>query len=132
MLMLSETQLEQMRAHVRVAAPEEACGILAGQSGRVTRVIPVTNSLRSPLRYRMDAREQIDALFWLEDQGQDLLGIYHSHPAGPQIPSPTDINEFAYPPALTVIWYPDGDQWRARAFAITDGTAREVEIYVDA
>src|SRR5690606_2867790 len=104
----------------------------AGTAGVVTRVIPITNSLHSPVRYRMDAQEQLDALLWLEDNQQEMLAIYHSHPAGPQHPSATDIAEFAYPPALTLIWSPGAAGWLMRAFAIEGDHVREVRVQVGA
>lgn len=119
-----------MREHVRATAPEEACGLLAGTGEVVSRVMAITNSLRSPVRYRMDAQEQLEALLWMEDHAQELLAIYHSHPCGPAHPSPTDIEEFAYPPALTLIWSPVGEDWQVRAFTIEDGQAQEMELRV--
>jgi len=131
-LVLEPEQYAAMLEQVRAASPEEACGILAGTAGVVTRVIPITNSLHSPVRYRMDAQEQLDALLWLEDNQQEMLAIYHSHPAGPPHPSATDIAEFAYPPALTLIWWPGEAGWLMRAFAIEGDHVREVRVQVGA
>ncbi len=129
-LVLDGEQYEAMLAHVRAMLPEEACGMLAGMEGRVMRVIPVVNGLHSPVRYRMDAQAQVDAILWMEDNGQELLAIFHSHPAGPPHPSPTDIVEFAYPPALTIICAPGEAGWQARAFAIEGEVVREVMMKV--
>ncbi len=131
-LVLQPEQYATMLEHVRAAQPEEACGILAGSGCAVTRVIAITNSLHSPVRYRMDAQEQLDALLWLEDNQQEMLAIYHSHPAGPPHPSATDIAEFAYPPALTLIWSPGEAGWQLRAFAIEGDRVREVRVQVRA
>jgi proteasome lid subunit RPN8/RPN11 len=136
-LRLTAAQMAAMLAQVRAALPEEACGILAGLDGVVTRVLPITNSLHSPVRFRMDAQEQLEALLWLEDNQLELLAIYHSHPRGPERPSPTDVDEFAYPPALTLIWSPRPDlsggdvDWQVRAFAIQKKAVREVKMQVE-
>ncbi len=125
-----------MRSHVDAARPEEACGLLAGNGELVHEVLQVPNQLRSRTRFRMDPVEQLRAFNWIEAHGLDLIGIYHSHPAGPEsgspgnpAPSPTDILEAAYP-VVQIIWSrPDGT-WHARGFLIEDGRALEVELQI--
>jgi proteasome lid subunit RPN8/RPN11 len=72
----------------------------------VVEVIPVENELHSPVRFRMAAQEQLKAFLRFEERGLELVGLFHSHPAGPVHPSPTDLAEFAYPGVLTVILAP--------------------------
>ncbi len=72
---------EQMRADVLAHLPEEACGLLVGLGERARVVMPITNTLHSPVRFRLDARQQLDAFVWMENQALELVGIYHSHPA---------------------------------------------------
>ena len=55
---LTREQLSAMIAHARAEYPNEACGILAGRDGAVTRVYPMTNVERSPVSYLMDPKEQ--------------------------------------------------------------------------
>lgn len=46
-------------AHARSVHPEECCGLVASdQTGSPVRVIPMTNTLHSPVRYQMDPKEQ--------------------------------------------------------------------------
>ncbi len=118
-----------MQEEVSRHAPEEACGLLAGREGRAWAVLPVSNALHSPVRFRMDAREQLRAMTWIEGQGLELVGIYHSHPQGPPAPSATDLAEYAYPGVLYVIWFRSGQVWQARAFAIEAGAARQVGLH---
>lgn len=130
-LVFAQEQLESMEAHVERLAPEEACGLLGGRrtpaGGSVELVIPVTNQLHSPIRYRMEPHEQLAALITLETQGLDLLAIYHSHPNGPADPSPTDLAEAYYPEALSVIWHRWGGAWQCRAFRLLPGGGVPVE-----
>jgi len=128
-LVVSIEHRQQMLAHVLSNIPEEACGLLAGIPGRqqVRLVQPVTNSLHSPVRFRMDAGEQLKAMLWMEQNGLELLGIYHSHPRGPERPSQTDIAEFYYPGVATLIWSPDVQgSWQLRAYAIQPGQVTEI------
>jgi proteasome lid subunit RPN8/RPN11 len=131
---ISQTDMQQMRRQVADRAPEEACGLLSGQIEariyRVAAVIPTTNELHSPVRYRIDPLEQIAAFNWIDAQGLELVGIYHSHPAGPMSPSPTDIAEAYYPEAIYLIWSAPAGEWQCTAFLIQDGQVAPVEIFV--
>lgn len=120
-----------MCAHAAACLPEEACGILVGQGSRAEKVIPVTNELHSPVRFRMAPLEQLDALIWLEDRGLDLLAIFHSHPTGPAMPSETDIAEFYYPGSAVIILSPADPVWQLRAFRIESGRVSEIPIHLN-
>ena len=67
-------------------------------------VVRVANSAASPLRYEMDPQEQFNALKAIEDEGDELLGIYHSHTKSAAYPSQTDVNQaVAWPEQVYVI-----------------------------
>jgi len=102
---------------------------LAGSGARVELVIGVPNSLRSPVRFRMEPRAQWRAFQRYEAAGMDLLGIYHSHPKGPDHPSPTDIAESMYP-VVSIIWYPEKGTWTARGFWIESGKVDEIALEI--
>jgi proteasome lid subunit RPN8/RPN11 len=130
-LQLSHGQFAEMQAHVQGCLPEEACGLLAGLDGVVREVIPVQNQARSPFRFQMDPHEQLRAFQHIESRGWELLGIFHSHPAGPPGPSATDIAEAAYD-VVHIIWSRDNATWQAGGFRIQDGAASKVELSVSA
>jgi proteasome lid subunit RPN8/RPN11 len=114
-----------MLQHVDSETPLEACGLLAGTDNRVEKVIVIRNEAQSPVRFVMDPYEQLNAFDWIEANGLDLLGIFHSHPAGPETASPTDIAEAAYE-VVHVIWSRIEDHWQARGFCIENREASEV------
>lgn len=120
MIELSTDAYEAIVAHAREGSPEEVCGVLGGERGEPTRAqesTPVdeptqgddghddhretvsrvesvhraTNVARSPGRtYLIDPEEQLTIMDDIEGRGRDVVGFYHSHPAGPTRPSPTD------------------------------------------
>jgi proteasome lid subunit RPN8/RPN11 len=90
-------------------------------------VITVKNAVGSPVRFQMEAREQLQAFEQIEAAGLDLLAIFHSHPIGPAVPSPTDIAESFYD-VMHVIWSPVEGEWLAHAFWIEAGHAAEVPL----
>ncbi|HMB22793.1 MAG: M67 family metallopeptidase [Chloroflexota bacterium] len=128
-LHLSRQHWQAMRAHVNEQVPLEACGLLAGKNNRVEKVIVVRNQAQSPVRFVMDPYEQLRAFDWIESNGLDLLGIFHSHPAGPETVSATDIAEAVYE-VVHLIWSRREDRWQVRGFWIEDGQPTEVPLQI--
>jgi proteasome lid subunit RPN8/RPN11 len=130
-LILRESHWQSMLEHVRRQGGEEACGLLGGSSGQVERVYLVENVLHSPVEYTMDPAEQVRAMLDIEAAGLEICGIFHSHPAGPPVPSQTDVDRSYYPESVYVIIYPGkNESWRLRGFQIEDGSVREVPIEI--
>ena len=116
-----------MRRHVSRLAPLEACGLLAGKDNRVEMTLGIRNEERSGVRFRMEPRAQWRAFQRIEAGGLELLGIYHSHPNGPDRPSQTDIAESMYPVAQ-IIWVRVDGKWRVRGFRIEGGKTDEISL----
>lgn len=129
---LNTSLWKEMCADVECQTPEEACGLVVGVSTQDTyqalAVIPTTNVLHSPHRFRVDPQEQLDAFNTIETLGWELIGIYHSHPRGPDEPSPTDIAEAYYPEAVHLIWSGRTDEWKCRGFIIQGDSVYEVPV----
>ena len=115
--------------HVDVHAPFESCGLLAGKKDRVEKVLFVRNQAQSPERFVMDPYEQLHAFEWIESNELDLLGIFHSHPAGPETVSPTDITEASYNVVHVICSKSDGT-WKLRGFWIANGEVTEVSLQI--
>jgi proteasome lid subunit RPN8/RPN11 len=130
-LCLTASHWAVLTEHLTAHLPEESCGLLAGAGGEVQKLYLVTNAEHSPTRYRMDSTELLNAFNEMDERGWDLLGIFHSHPAGPPTPSPTDIAEAYYPDSAYLICSPLSGHWQGRAFEIRDGNAREIEFKID-
>lgn len=124
-LLIPRPFYDEMMAHVLSNPAQEMCGLLSGRDGKVDRVWPVPNALRSPVAYRMDGPEFAAAMIGCEFEP---LGIFHSHPAGPQVPSPTDIAEAAYPESIYVVISLQMRPPSVRAFTIIEGQVTEVQI----
>lgn len=129
-LNLTRSQWELLRTEAERHAPEEACGLLAGQGERVQAVIPVTNALHSQFRYRMEPGEQLRAFLEIERQKWELIGIYHTHPLGPKGPSQTDIAEAFYPESVYVILSGGAGGWQCKGYFIRGEEISEVAIEI--
>lgn len=90
---ITQALVDEMVAHAREDLPNECCGMIGGRDGEATSVVRVENAAASPLRYEMDPQGQFDALKAIEDAGEELIGIYHSHTRSAAYPSQTDVNE---------------------------------------
>ena len=122
-----------MVAHAREEAPREACGLLASRGGGITRVIRCTNVHATPTtRYLIDPREQLNAFRAIESAGEELAGIYHSHPVSQPYPSPTDRAEAHYPDVFYVLLSLRAGTPEVRAFRIDPQEfVREIPIAVE-
>ena len=124
---------EEMMRHAAVHFPEEACGLLAGlfdgSTARVMHFLPIENMLHSPLVYEMEPLEQVRAMIAIESEGLELVGIFHSHPSGPAVPSPSDVAQAYYPDAAyIIISLADRQRPSARAFLIRDNGVEEIRL----
>jgi [CysO sulfur-carrier protein]-S-L-cysteine hydrolase len=130
-LSLTKEQMQRVIAHVDTHAPLEACGLLAGNNSKVLSVFEVTNQAQSPTRYVMDPIEQLNAFEWIESNKQELIGIFHSHPAGPETVSLIDIAQAAYAVVYVILARENKlKTWRARGFWIEGSDYSEVTLEV--
>jgi [CysO sulfur-carrier protein]-S-L-cysteine hydrolase len=129
-------------AHARAESPNEACGLIAGTAavaddGVATRWLPARNRAASPLRYELHPDDLVRAVLALDDAGESIWAIVHSHVRSPARPSPTDVSLAFYPDALYVLVSlspaeadPATGAERVRAWRIVDGQVHEVALDV--
>jgi [CysO sulfur-carrier protein]-S-L-cysteine hydrolase len=130
---IARSLLDEIVAHAREDVPNECCGMVAGRDGEATRVYRARNAEESPFRYVIHPQDQFRITMEIEDGGEEIAAIYHSHTKSPAEPSQTDINLAEnWPDPLYVICSlagPDGPD--VRAWSIRDGSVEEVELDVD-
>jgi proteasome lid subunit RPN8/RPN11 len=124
----------QLLAHARRQPHRECCGILAGQSGLITKAFPAKNVAVDPVRnYEISSIELVYLMEELRKRRLEFIGIYHSHPnwLDTNEPSPKDIALAHYSEAIYFIVTPRPYATTPiRAFSIRDRLALEVEIQV--
>jgi proteasome lid subunit RPN8/RPN11 len=91
-----------MFAQSRAELPNECCGLLLGTQD-IERAVPMRSIPPAPDAYYMDPEQQITVFTDMQATGEQLLGIYHSHPKGPVKPSGMDLQLAFHPDALYVI-----------------------------
>jgi len=124
--------IEEILAHAREESPNECCGMIGGTDGQARTVYRATNAEASPLRYSIDAKEQFDLMRRIDDAGEELVGIYHSHTRSPAYPSQTDVNLAGWPDAVYLIAsLEDQGDPDVRGFWIRDGKISDAELAVE-
>ena len=133
---ISADLLQELIDWAREGYPNEAGGIVsadrsAAERGRPAAYHRLTNADASPWRYRIDPQEQFDAMLRIDDAGEVVWGVFHSHVASPAEPSETDIGLAFYPDSLYLICSLAGpDVPVVRAWSIIEGRPEEVSLRV--
>lgn len=82
---------EEMLQDGQQRHPLEACGLLFGtfdgRIGRIERYLSVANHSKAPLHaFELDPAAWVKSCF-----DPQLIGLYHTHPNSPPLPSPVDL-----------------------------------------
>lgn len=129
-LYIPDRIVRRLVAHCIEERPLEACGILVGHAGVVTRGYATDNKLRSPVLYEVDERQLFQILRELEPGREEILAIYHSHTETDPVPSRTDIEKAFWPESFYVIVSLKDPKPRMRAYRIVDRQVHPAEIGV--
>ena len=129
---ISQQLIDEMVAHAREELPNECCGLVGGRDGEASVVIRVANAAASPLRYEMDPQEQYNALRKIEDEGGELLAIYHSHTKSAAYPSQTDVNLAAAWPdqVYLIVSLADDDAPDVKGYLLRDLRIADAEVAI--
>ena len=132
MLYLSKEKAKELVEHSERESPNEACGILAGNDGKVEKVYQITNTDKSPKTFIMDPKEQLNVMKEIRDLGMKMVGIYHSHIETEAYPSAHDVELAFYPEAsYIIVSIKDKDNPTVRAFRIIQGKISEEIVKIE-
>jgi proteasome lid subunit RPN8/RPN11 len=96
--------------HARDGEPEEVCGILRGSGDLAFDLVRGKNVAPDPVMdYVIDAQTLLRQ-FDFEEDGDEMVGVYHSHPVSPAYPSGSDAWSAHYPDAVYIICSLENDQ----------------------
>jgi len=122
---------EALLREARRSLPNECCGLLGGRGHQALRLFPATNELASPTAFEIPVRELFSTVRGLREENLELVGIYHSHPGGENVPSVRDRERAYYPEAAYVILSPQqGVERPVRAFLIRGKGVEELRVEV--
>ena len=111
---------DEIVEHARAGKPEEICGILRGRGLTATALVRGRNVAADKIdNYEVDPQTLL-LQFDFEDEGDEMMGIYHSHPVSEAYPSATDAWNAHYPDSIYFICsLEDDDRPVIRAFGMS-------------
>jgi proteasome lid subunit RPN8/RPN11 len=125
MITLLSEHLSEMFAHAREMSPAECCGLIGGRGHQAQTVYRLRNVARDRrIGYEAAPEELFAAQRRMRERGEELLGIYHSHPRSVDpVPSETDVRLAYYPSAIYFIIGLGANTETLRAFRISERDA---------
>lgn len=133
-LHLSIVDIDTLHNHAEINLPLEAAALLFGRVSEtsviVNRIELVDNEASSnATSFMVNPEEQYRLLVEAEERGEELVGIFHSHPA-PPFPSNRDQQNMKLNPVVWLIASKDSGSWVSKAFLLEDDQVREVDLHV--
>jgi proteasome lid subunit RPN8/RPN11 len=128
---ITRSLVDQIVAHAHGDLPNECCGMVGGRDGVAATVYRAENAEASPFRYSISAEDQFRLMREIEDAGEELVAIYHSHTKSAAFPSQTDVNLAGWPDAVyLIVSLADPGTPDLKGFWIRDGRIEEAELVV--
>jgi proteasome lid subunit RPN8/RPN11 len=118
--------------HARGDHPNECCGVIAMRDGEAVSVHRAANLAASPLRFEVDGMELHRLMTEIEDRGDELGAIYHSHTRSAPYPSQTDVNFAAGWPGVEwlIVGLATDSGPEVRSYLIDGGAISEIAVEV--
>jgi hypothetical protein len=115
------------------ALPNEGCGLLLGTSeGVVVDVVPSPNVADSAKVYEIDPKVLLRTYRRADDEGLEVIGVFHSHTHSAAYPSPTDIRQAPDPAWHYVLISLAEIDTVVASYRIVDGAVSAEEVIVTA
>lgn len=131
-LVIGQTEVERLLEHAEASLPLEAVALLFGivREGMmiVKRMELLDNAARSETTFLVDPGIQYQLLVESERRGEEIVCVFHSHPAPPR-PSLMDLKNMNVNPVVWLIASKITGRWQYKAFLLNaEKEPKEVEI----
>jgi proteasome lid subunit RPN8/RPN11 len=137
-LRLTESQYATIVGHCYDGLPDEACGLLVGPltgsgepTGAISEARPCRNADASAITYTVDPRDMLAAMRAAEANGDEIVGVWHSHTHTDAYPSPTDVRQAVDPAWFYVLVSLRDGAPVLRSYRIRDEKIAEVAVALD-
>lgn len=130
---ISQNLIDRIIAHAQEDSPNECCGLVGGNGDLAETIYPAENAEKSPYRYSIAPREQMDLMNRIDEAGEAIVGIYHSHTKTAAYPSQTDINlAVGWPDSVyLIVSLADPDDPDIRGYRIRGGEVEDVDLQTE-
>ena len=130
--------LAHIRRHGEETYPEECCGFLIGRlhtdgnEAVYARRAVNRNENRREDRYIIAPGEYLEADLAARRENLDIVGIYHSHPDHPAVPSRTDLELATFPGySYVIVSVENGKATNLAAWALAEDRSRFLPEEID-
>jgi proteasome lid subunit RPN8/RPN11 len=133
-LSLDRNTAKRLLAEAQEAFPYEYSALLTGRGAAVTGYLPMLSAAHGRHAFSWDAPSFFQALARVRQAGVQWVGVLHSHPTTPPVPSEADLSGWHYPqlaywilglagsvPDLRLYQWSDG-RFVERSYALADVT----------
>ena len=129
-LHLTTENLQMLHEHAEESLPNEASALLFGNvsesSVAIKHIELAKNESESSMTsFSVNPEEQYHLLVEAEERHEELVCIFHSHPA-PPYPSATDKRNMKLNPVVWLIASNESGTWESRAYLLNDDMVEEV------
>jgi proteasome lid subunit RPN8/RPN11 len=131
MLAFRNGTFAEMIGHAYNGYPLEACGLLVGRGMRVERFVACSNESESARIYSIPGRELLRAERSADDDGLEIIGVFHSHTHTEPYPSQTDVDQAPDPGWHYVIVSLKREAPETRSYRIVAGAIAEERVAVE-
>jgi proteasome lid subunit RPN8/RPN11 len=131
MLAFRDRTFAEMIGHAYDGYPLEACGLLVGRGHRVHRFVACTNEAASARVYSIPPIELLRAHRSADDDGLEIIGVFHSHTHSEPYPSPTDVEQAPDPGWHYVIVSLKREAPEVRSYRIDSGAIAEEQVTIE-
>jgi proteasome lid subunit RPN8/RPN11 len=129
-LHLSNENLHKLHEHAEANLPTEAAAFLFGDISEHSITVDyielvLNESTSSITTFKVNPEEQYRLLVEAEERNEELVCIFHSHPA-PPFPSTTDRQNMKLNPVVWLIASKENENWESKAFLMVNDDVEEV------
>jgi len=133
-IIVPENLLKKIIAHAKKSVPNESVAILGGKiEGEIAYakiVFTPENEDQSQVTFSVDPYTLLNIYSKIEEQGLDLIAIYHTHPAPPK-PSETDRYYMEVNPYIWLISSMTKPEKPEGYFLLEAGVLKKVKIVIE-
>ncbi len=133
-LHLRNGDLSLLHAHAENCLPLESVALLFGVIEEHLVVVKHIECVRNEsdkaaTSFYVNPEEEYQLLIDAEARGEELVGIFHSHPAAP-MPSSSDLDNMRLNPVVWLIASKTSGVWSSKGFVLDDAAAVEIPIVI--
>ena len=131
-LVIKQDDIHRLLEHAESQIPLESVallfGVVNGSQVKVSTLELVENTAKSKTAFMVDPVRQYHLLIASEERDEELVCVFHSHPA-PPVPSSTDVRNMKLNPVVWLIASKITGEWEYRAFLLNQKKVpEEIEI----